>query len=190
MTRSIAQRIPPLPAAEWSEADRQRFRGNLPAADRYLSGDPDGPAMPPILGLLARHGEVGAPWLGFTGLLMQSTILGPRERELLILRVAARTHCEYMWSEHLEIAERAGLTVEEIDEVRSESGLRSGSSRDNLLLSAADELVANHTLSDGLWQSLSEVFEERQLIEIIFVVGSWVCLAMFLNSAGLEAQTD
>jgi AhpD family alkylhydroperoxidase len=189
MTRSITERIAPLPAAEWSEQDRALFLGQLPVADQYLSGEPDAPPMPPILGLLARHGEVGAPWLGFSGMLMQSTLLRPRERELMILRIAARTSCDYMWAEHLDIATRAGLTTEQIEAVRHDTAAESRGS-DGDLLRAVDELVANQTLSDQVWQSLAATFDERQLIEILFVVGSWVCLAMFLNSVGAEAQTD
>ncbi|MBL7520167.1 carboxymuconolactone decarboxylase family protein, partial [Frankia sp. CNm7] len=86
------------------------MRGHLTRAERYLSGAADAPPMPPILGLLARHVRVGGPWLAFSGRLLEDGTLRPRDRELLILRVGARTRCRYLWAEHVRIGRETGLT--------------------------------------------------------------------------------
>jgi 4-carboxymuconolactone decarboxylase len=45
-------------------------------------------------------------------------MLSPRIREVALLRVVLRRDCDYLWSHHLPIARRAGLTDHEIDTIR------------------------------------------------------------------------
>ncbi|ONH22948.1 alkylhydroperoxidase [Pseudofrankia asymbiotica] len=185
----------PLPVSEWTEEDRELLRGNLPRADRYLSGEADAPPMPAILGLFARHSRVGAPWLAFSGTLLDDGALDPRDRELLILRVGHRTGCRYQWAQHVGMAQAAGLTLEQIAAVAAgcvaDGADAAGTAgvwtdRDRDLLRAADQLVDNHVIDDATWARLAAHLDERQLLELTFVVGSYVCLAMVLNSVGLE----
>ena len=37
---------------------------------------------------------------------------------------------------------------------------------------------------------LAERFDERQLVELVFVVGTYTCLAMAFNSFGLELDDE
>jgi alkylhydroperoxidase family enzyme len=179
-------RVAPLPAAEWTQEERDLLCGNLARADRYLSGDPDAPPMPAILGLFARHPRVTAPWLAFSGTLLDAGTLDPRDRELLILRVAARARSRYEWVQHVVIGQAAGLTQEQVAGVAEgpQSGIWTARQRD--LLHAADQLLDDHVIDDATWARLAARFDERQLLELTFVVGSYACLAMVLNSAGLE----
>nr|WP_232794113.1 MULTISPECIES: carboxymuconolactone decarboxylase family protein [Pseudofrankia] len=188
--------------SEWTEEDRELLRGNLTRADRYLSGEADAPPMPAILGLFARHSRVGGPWLAFSGTLLDDGALDPRDRELLILRVGHRTGCRYQWAQHVGMAQTAGLTLDEIAAVAAgvasdAAGTTSGAAcvataadgwtdRDRDLLRAVDQLVDDHVIDDATWARLAAHLDERQLLELTFVVGGYVCLAMVLNSVGLE----
>ena len=51
-----------------------------------------------------------------------------------------------------------------------------------------DELYANTILSDTTWNALSERYEEKQLMDLIFVVGAYNMLAMFMNSLGFKTE--
>jgi alkylhydroperoxidase family enzyme len=170
----------------WTPEDRELLRGGLARADRYLSGDADAPPMPAILGLLARHPRIGGPWLAFSGTLLDAGTLRPDDRELLILRVAWRTSCQYEWAQHVGIGQAAGLSPEQIAAVADDpgSGTWTGYQRDLLL--AVDQLLDDHVIDDGTWERLAAHLDERQLLELTFVIGSYACLAMVLNSAGLE----
>ncbi|TDD86026.1 carboxymuconolactone decarboxylase family protein [Actinomadura darangshiensis] len=181
-----APRMEPLPIAEWAEEERDLLRGNMARADRYLTGAADAPPVPSILGLFARHPRVGAPWLAFSGTLLDDGTLDPRDRELLILRVGRRTGCRYQWAQHVGMARAAGLAPEQIAALREGAGAGTWSERDRDILRAADQLVDGHTIDDALWERLAGRFDERQLLELLFVVGGYVCLAMVLNSVGLE----
>lgn len=186
MTAAGAPRVAPLPLEEWDEQERAMLRGNLARADRYLTGDADAPPVPAILGLFARHPRVAAPWLAFSGALLDQGTLAPRDRELLILRVGQLTHCRYQWAQHTGMAQAAGLTPQQVAAVSEGSRAEVWTERDRVILHAADQLVDGHVVDDDAWGRLAAYFDERQLLEVLFVVGSYVCLAMVLNSVGLE----
>ncbi|CAO5191970.1 4-carboxymuconolactone decarboxylase [Frankia sp. AiPs1] len=186
MTRAARPRIGPLAVSQWSARDRELLRGNLARADRYLSGEPDAPPMPAILGLFARHSTVGAAWLAFSSTLLEQGVLDAHDRELLILRVGHRTSCAYLWTQHAGMAQAAGLTPERIAAVADTGEAHPWSERDRDLLRAADQLVAGHVIDDPTWERLARHFDDRQLLELTFVVGSYVCLAAVLNSVGLQ----
>jgi 4-carboxymuconolactone decarboxylase len=166
--------------------DPEALRGRLPAADRYLTGAPDAPPLPGILGLLAHHPTLGGDWLAFSAGLLDEPVLDPRDRELLVLRVASRTHCRYEWAQHARMGRAAGLSTEQIAalaETLADGGWDDG---DLDLIRAADQLIDEHRVDDVTWLRLAARFDERQLLELLFVVGSYLCLALVLNSAGLE----
>jgi 4-carboxymuconolactone decarboxylase len=190
MSHGVEPRLGPLPASEWTEHERSLLRGHLARADQYLSGEPDAPPIPPILGLLARHPRVGGAWLAFSGALMDEGSLAERDRELLILRVGHRTRSRYLWPQHVVLGETAGLTPDEIRALGGRSETYAWDDRDRCLICAVDELVDHQMVTDATWLLLGIAFDEQQLLELLFVVGSYVCLAMVLNSVGVESGTS
>lgn len=190
MSRSIAARLAPLPVREWDENTRNMFRGHVKSADRYLSGAPDAPAMPGILGVLAHHPELAGAWLAYNGLLIERPAVDPRDRELVILRVAWRSGSEYEWAQHVRIATTLGITEEQIAAVRSEPRRPVWSPGQRSLLAMTDQLLDQHRVDDATWAQLEIHFDTRQLIELLFVAGSYLCLAMVLNSVALQPDPE
>ena len=176
-------RLGPL---ELDEKQRRSLRGKLPRADKYLTGAPDAPPLPGILRVLAHHPGIGAPWLAFSGTLLDDGLLDPRDRELLVLRVGYRMRSRYEWGQHVAIAAAAGLTETEIESVPSGPAAPTWNERDRALLQATDELLDQHIVGDETWKRLTVHFRDDELLELLFVVGSYACLAMVLNSVGLE----
>ncbi|MFB4297578.1 carboxymuconolactone decarboxylase family protein [Actinomadura sp. NTSP31] len=172
--------------AEWAEEERELLRGNMARADRYLTGDADAPPLPSILGLFARHPRLGASWLAFSGMLLDDGTLDPRDRELLILRVGWRTRCRYQWAQHVGMAQAAGLAPEQVAAVPEGAAAEIWTERDRDILRAVDQLVDGHTVDDATWERLAGHFDERRLLELLFAVGGYTCLAIVLNSVGLE----
>ena len=58
------------------------------------------------------------------------------------------------------------------------------------LLAATDQLIDTHRIDDATWVRLAEHLDERQLVELVFVVGTYTCLAMAFNSFGVELDAD
>jgi alkylhydroperoxidase family enzyme len=181
----VTAHIPPLTRAEVDADALGTLRRAFPRARALLTEESDAP-LPPILGLLARHPDLGAGWLAFNGVLLDDGRLDARTRELVLLAVVEQLGASYLWHEHVRIGTAAGLTDDEIGALASRR--RAGwSTLDAALLSAVDELLGRHQLTDDTWETLAEHFEESALLELLFVVGSYCCLALVLNGAGLTA---
>ena len=183
----MSDRVPPLERADIDDGVVDRIQASFPRAAKFFA---DGaPPLPPVLGLLARHPDITGPWLGFSGALLDSGVLDGRTRELLILATARRAGNDYIWNEHLPMAAAAGVSPDEVDSIASASP-HDWSAADASLLLAVDELVDQLRVSDTTWAALRDQHGEEVLLELLFVVGAYTCLAMVLNSTGLVVEED
>jgi alkylhydroperoxidase family enzyme len=136
---------------------------------------------------LVRNPDVFADLLPFGQRLLQLSTLDPPVRELLILRVAWRCRAPYVWSHHEVAGRSVGLTDDDLavlttDTVDDREPLRA------VLLRAADELVADHRLSDATWPDMADRYPTEQIIEICLLVGQYAMLAGTLNSLGVQIE--
>src|SRR5437660_12232262 len=69
------------------------------------------------LGTLARHPELTRAFHTFNGHVLFASTLSPRQRELLVLRVAWLRRSTYEWEQHAVMAADAGLHAGEVDRV-------------------------------------------------------------------------
>lgn len=60
--------------------------------------------------------------------------------------------------------------------------------RQRLLLRAADELDRDRVLTDTTWAELARQLNDRELIELCFLVGHYAMLASTLNSLGVQPE--
>lgn len=163
--------------------------GPLVAGFARIAGRVQGTEPPAVFLTLGRHRRLFWGWLHFAGRLMPGGRLSRRESELVILRVASRRGSTYELEQHRRLGRRAGLSAAEID--ATETFVDEGaafSMRESLLLRAADELVGDHDLSEGLWSELAASFDERELIEIVMLAGHYAMLATALHA--LRVQPD
>jgi alkylhydroperoxidase family enzyme len=181
-------RIAPLPVGEWSEEAVAALRASFgeAAAERLLSTGPDAPRMPNVLTTLMRHPGFAGPFLAYNAVLLNTPAVEPRQRELMILRVAWRTRSEYEWGQHVRMAQSCGVTTDDIDAIARGADADLWSPLEADLLRATDELLDNYRIDDPTWDRLGAHLDERQLMEVAFVVGTYACLAMAFNSFGLE----
>jgi 4-carboxymuconolactone decarboxylase len=174
----MAPRIPPLPPEDRSEEARE-----LLAA--VTAGD--GSAVN-IFATLVRHPKLVKRWMSFGGALLLRGELPPRDRELLILRTALRCGADYEWGQHVRIATDSGVTADEIRRVADGPDAPGWDPFDAALVRAVDELRDDAVISDGTWATLSERYDERQLIELPMLVGQYHLVAFALNSLGVERE--
>ena len=184
----MTRRVPPLDRHDIGADTVTRLRTSFPRADKFFA-DSGAPPMPPVLGLLARHPGIGGPWLGFAGALLDSGVLPARTRELLVLATARRTGASYVWAEHLPMAAVAGLTPDDVGAIEDHD-VQGWGPGDLALLRAVEELVDLHRVGDDTWKVLAAHFDVQELLEVLFVVGTYSCLAMVLNSTGLAAHEE
>jgi AhpD family alkylhydroperoxidase len=135
---------------------------------------------------LGRHRRLFRRWLRFGAALMPGGVLPRSETELVILRVAHNTACEYEWRHHERLALAVGLTTEQVHRARDGHTAPGWTQRERLLLRAADELHNERVMSDVLWSELRPLLNDVELIELCMLIGQYEMLAMTLNTLRVE----
>jgi alkylhydroperoxidase family enzyme len=176
--RPKTPRIAPLPESE-HDAEVKELLSNLIAGSA--------PTAPNIFTTLVRHRGLFRRWAPFGGKLLAGK-LPIRDRELLILRTAWRCEAEYEWGQHVLLGRSAGLSDEEIDRVKAGPDGPGWGAADAALLRAVDELHDDACISDPTWDALATRYDERQLIELLMLVGHYHLLAFALNSLGVQPE--
>jgi 4-carboxymuconolactone decarboxylase len=110
------------------------------------------------------------------------------ETELVILRTSWDCNADYDWAHHVPAAQRAGLSDEEILRISKGPSAAGWSRSDALLLQATDELHRDQRITEATWSALAEHYNEQQLMDLVFVVGQYTMVSMFLNSAQVQLE--
>jgi 4-carboxymuconolactone decarboxylase len=185
-------RLAPLPREQWGDDTRVALSDAFSeeVAARFLAPGPDAIPMPNVLATLMHHPALAGPFLAYNQVLLKSPALSHRLRELMVLRVAWRTRSGYEWAQHLRLADRVGITAAEIDAIAEGADAKVWAPLESDLLAATDQLVDGYRIDDDTWSRLAEQLDERQLVELVFVVGTYTGLAMAFNSFGLEVDPE
>jgi 4-carboxymuconolactone decarboxylase len=137
---------------------------------------------------VVQHPALFRAWLPFCLHLLMSSAFPARERELLIIRTASLCGSAYELEHHLALGADLGLTEHELAALTGHAD-QSWAPRDRLLVAAADELHADHVISDATWHGLSEQLSMEQLIELPMLAGHYVLLAGVLRSLGVPLDS-
>lgn len=177
--RLKAARIAPLATADWAAGDAE-ILGSLGRGDQTID----------VFKTCLQHKALCRGWMPFTRYVLggEST-LTPRDREILILRTSWNCNADYDWAHHVPAATRAGLTEEEMLRLTARADAPGWRRTDALLIRAADELHRDQFISDDTWRALgAERYTPQQLMDVVFTVGQYTMVSMFLNSAGVQLE--
>jgi alkylhydroperoxidase family enzyme len=185
-------RIPPLAPAEWPAGMRDALAALRPAEPRHPFPERGGdrPKGLNVLGTLAHHPALTRAYHTFNGHVLFATTLSERQRELLVLRVAAVRGSEYEWLQHVVLGRDVGLDGDDIARIAAGPGVDGWAPLDAALVRAVDELLADALIADDTWAALAAELDERQLMDLVFTVGAYDALAMALRSFRVPLDDD
>jgi alkylhydroperoxidase family enzyme len=143
-----------------------------------------------VLGTFAHHPDLTAAFMTFNAHVLLASTLTGRQRELVILRVAALRDASYEWAQHAVLAGDVGIDDAEVAAVADGPDAPSWSTDEATLLRAVDELIGNATISDPTWAVLARSLDERQVLDLVFTVGAYDALAMALRTCGTPLDDD
>jgi 4-carboxymuconolactone decarboxylase len=172
-------RLTPLPAEEWDDRARSALASLLPP-DRANPSDAGN-----VLSTLLRHPDLVGAYLPFNAYLLRNSTLSARIREVALLRAVYRADCEYLWSHHIPIAERAGLSAQDIADIRTGD---CADSLDQIVIRAVDDLTAHNTITQSTWDELGRVFDDQQRLDLVFTIGGYLLLATVVNTLGIQHE--
>jgi alkylhydroperoxidase family enzyme len=183
-----APRLRPIPPEQWSDEMVGALRRAFPepVVDRFRASGADGGSVPTAIATMLHHPALAGPWLAYNNVLLWSPALPHRLRELMVLRIAWRTRSTYEWVQHVKLGVRYDVTGDDVVAVAAGPEAERWSPLERDLLLATDELLDGHRIADETWARLSAQLDEKQLVEVVFVAGTYSCLAMVFNSFGLE----
>ena len=119
--------------------------------------------------------------------LSRRNALPEREREMVILRIGWLCRSGYEFAQHTRIGKNCGLTDAEIARIKAGPDADGWTDLESAMLRAADELVADHFVSDATWKALTELGDKGRM-DLVFTVGQYTQVSMILNSFGIQLE--
>jgi alkylhydroperoxidase family enzyme len=117
-----------------------------------------------------------------------ATALSQYDKELLILRVNVLCHDDYVWGQHVPIAKRAGRSDADIKRIVKGPRASGWNANDQALMDAVEEAHTGWFISDATWKRLAAHYTESQLVDLVFVIGTYHTNAIYTNSLGIPLE--
>ncbi len=142
-----------------------------------------GPAaeVPDYMRTIAKHPGMFKSQMD-TGKLFFNGLIPPRQRELAVLRIGWLAGAPYEWGEHVKIAQRYGVTPEEIERAIVGSSAPGWGEHDAAILRGVEELIGDFAIGGETWAILAKSWDEAQMLEFPAMVGQYVAIAFIQNS--------
>lgn len=143
-----------------------------------------------IHGVIARHPDLMASYAPLREHVVKSSSLDAAERELVVLRVAHLTACDYEWRHHVVRGRKAGLDDVRIARVRQGSEALGWSRQEKLLLRAVDDMLDRTEIGPETLDAMDGVFSDRKILDIVFTVGVYLVMSTLLKTARVPLEAD
>lgn len=173
--RIDSPRIPPVQKANWTPEQRELLQGYEDAGRLYN-----------VYTTMANYPDLMRDWIVFASHVLRRNSLPERDREILILRIGWLCQSEYEWAQHVRLGRGVGLTDKDVDNIMKGPDASGLSETDRLLLKATDELHEDAFISDATWNALAKIYDQKQMMDIVFTVGEYNLVSMALNSFGVQ----
>jgi AhpD family alkylhydroperoxidase len=172
-------RIAPVPIEERVGPIREALNRLLPTGFESSPTPPDRNLPCTVI----KHPVFYEAWLTFA-ISFRTGELPVKDRELVTLRVAHRVGSPYEWAHHTRSARIEGVTDDEIAAVVA--GPDAWDDLTAAKLRAVDEIYDLRAISQETWNCLAQVYSERQLIELMMLIGFYSMTGWMLNSLDIE----
>jgi alkylhydroperoxidase family enzyme len=187
-------RFAPLSRDEWPEQMQAALEAMTPPTPRHFvpppGGRPGRPKAQNTLGIFAHHPDLAQSWLAFNGHILYGTTLTLRQREILVLRVAAVLDSPFAWAQHIVHQEEAGLSDRDVHRIAFGPNAPFLDPLERAMIRSVDELIHEGTIAPATWEALAADLDEQQLLDLIFTVGCYTVLTWMIDTIGLEIDED
>jgi 4-carboxymuconolactone decarboxylase len=174
-------RLPPIAAASWSDAQRRHAQAIIEGPRGALVG-PFVPLLrsPELMDHAQRMGEY----------LRYRSAIGQRLSELAILVTARHWSQQVEWAIHAPIALGQGIAAEVVEAIAQ--GRRPESLQDDeaVVYAFSTELHRDRAVSDTTWTDAIERLGEQGVVDLIGINGYYALLSMVMNAARTPAPAS
>ena len=142
-----------------------------------------------IYRLLLHSPALAESWLGHNNAVRWRTELDGRLREIVIIRVAYLNGATYVVKQHVpELALGEGLTLPECDALADWQASALFSDRERAALAYADAMTREVAVPDGVFDPLRRHFNERQIVELTVLVGTYNMQTRVLRALQIDPE--
>jgi AhpD family alkylhydroperoxidase len=130
---------------------------------------------------------LASAWFDFNNAVRFQTRLDDRVRELVIMRVAILTGCDYVFEVHkAQYAKPAGVTPDEVKALRKRRIPALFGKRDSALLAYVDAMTRDVEIADAVFRRLRGHFSDREVVELTVLTAAYNMHTRFLKALGFE----
>lgn len=137
--------------------------------------------------VLVRRPDMYRIFLPFIEKVIADTRLPPRDRQIIVLRTLAAAHDTYELHHHKVISVKTGMSEAEIEAAVSGEGL---AGFDRTLADAAEQLLRDQVIDDATWAALAARYSQEQLMEVVFLSGCYVTMAMLTKTFEMPLEDE
>ena len=105
-----------------------------------------------------------------------------KSAELAMLVAAREMDCQHIWNSHAKSARDAGVPDGVVDALRDGKPLPELSPDESAVINLGREILRNHQVSRGGYQSALEIFGQQGTIELSLILGNYTMLSMVINT--------
>ncbi|MEP7349579.1 MAG: carboxymuconolactone decarboxylase family protein [Sphingorhabdus sp.] len=121
--------------------------------------------------------------------MMTDITIPPDEREIVILAVLQLDRGAYEWAQHQQVAAEMGITKAKVDAIAAERfSDPMFNHRERALLAFTRQVVKFVRVDDVVFNELSSFYDDRQLVELIEVIGIYMMILRVSEVAELEVD--
>jgi AhpD family alkylhydroperoxidase len=118
--------------------------------------------------------DLAAAWFEFNNTVRFQTMLDDRTREIVIMRVATLTGCEYVWKVHeTKYAAQAGLAPQQVAALRDWRKSGAFDAREQALLAYVDAMTQDVAVPDAVFAELRRHYGTRETAELTVLIGAY-----------------
>lgn len=136
---------------------------------------------------LAHHPQL-LKRLNILGGAFRHGVLTPKDRELVILRVASVCGCQYEFEQHAEIAAECGFTPDEINQLREGMTPPEWGPYQLALISFTDDVLTNDSMAEAVWNAVPFHTDFDAMLELTCLIGFYRMIASLLNVTRVELE--
>jgi 4-carboxymuconolactone decarboxylase len=141
-----------------------------------------------VTATLARSPQLTRHFHALGGYFVASSLVPARARELVILRMAWLTRCEYEFGVHVVLGRQAGLSDAEIAALAGQLVDEHWAAPDLALLRMTDELWAADSITDRTWHDLAVTWSPAGLVDLVVLAGFFRMSDAFLNALRVQPE--
>lgn len=144
-----------------------------------------------IYKLLLHAPALAETWYDHISATRWKTTLDARLRELVIVRIAQANNYQYALRQHVPgIAVPDGVSLEECEALKDWQPSKFFSSRERAVLAYVDAMMASADVSDAIFESLRACCNEREIVEISVLVGTYLMHHRVFTALRVDLQPE